>query len=74
MVRAFQELEGSECRILLQVHDSITFEVREPAVPQYTEKIRTLMEDVNAVTGDVTFDVRFAVEVDSWVPEQDGTK
>ena len=72
MVRAFQELEGPECRILLQVHDSITFEVKEPAVPQYVEKIRTLMEDVNAVTGDVNFDVRFAVEVDSWVPEEDG--
>jgi len=74
MVRAFQELEGPECRILLQVHDSITFEVREPAVPQYTEKIRTLMEDVNAVTGDVTFDVRFAVEVDSWVSDEDDPK
>lgn len=71
MVRAFQQLESPECRILLQVHDSITFEVREPAVPQYMEKIRTLMEDVNAVTGEVNFDVRFAVEVDSWVPEED---
>jgi len=59
---------------LLQVHDSITFEVKESAVPQYIEKIRTTMEDVNAVTGDITFDVRFAVEVDRWVPEKDDTK
>lgn len=70
MVRAFQQLESPECRILLQVHDSITFEVKESVVPQYVEKIRTLMEDVNAVTGDVQFDVRFAVEVEDWVPKE----
>ena len=72
MVQCFKELEGPECRMLLQVHDSITFEVKESVVPQYLEKIRTLMEDVNAVTGEVNFDVRFAVEVDYWVPEEDG--
>jgi DNA polymerase-1 len=72
MVRCFKELEGPDCRMLLQVHDSITFEVKESVVPQYTEKIRTLMEDVNAVTGEVNFDVRFAVEVENWVPEEDG--
>jgi len=72
MVRCFKELEGPDCRMLLQVHDSITFEVKESVVPQYLEKIRTLMEDVDAVTGDVNFNVRFAVEVDYWVPEVDG--
>ena len=72
MVKCFQELEGPECRMLLQVHDSITFEVKESVVPQYMEKIRTIMEDVNAVTGDVDFDVRFAVEVDNWVPQEGG--
>lgn len=72
MVRCYEELESEDCSMLLQVHDSITFEVREPMVPQYIEKIRTIMEDVNAVTGDVSFDVRFAVDVDNWVPEEDG--
>jgi DNA polymerase I len=70
MVRCFKELESEDCRMLLQVHDSITFEVKESVAPQYLEKIRTLMEDVNAVTGDVNFDVRFDVEVDYWVPEE----
>lgn len=72
MVKCFQELEGPDCRMLLQVHDSITFEVKESKVPQYMENIRTLMEDVNAVTGDVHFNVRFAVDVDYWVPKEDG--
>lgn len=71
MVKCYEELEGPDCRILLQVHDSITFEVKESKVPHYMEKIRTTMEDVNAVTGDVNFDVRFAVEVDNWVPDED---
>jgi DNA polymerase I len=47
MVQCFKELEGPECRMLLQVHDSITFEVKESVVPQYIEKIRATMEDVN---------------------------
>jgi len=72
MVKCFKKLESPDCRMLLQVHDSITFEVKESVVPQYLEKIRTLMEDVDAVTGNVNFNVRFAVEVDYWVPQEDG--
>jgi len=68
MVRCYDELQSEDCLMLLQVHDSITFEVRETKVHQYIEKIRTVMEDVNAVTGEVNFDVRFAVDVDKWVP------
>lgn len=71
MVRCYEQLQSEDCSMLLQVHDSITFEVRESMVPQYIEKIRTVMEDVNAVTGEVNFDVRFAVDVDKWVPEKD---
>lgn len=72
MVRCYEELQNEDCLMLLQVHDSITFEVKESVVPQYMDKIRTLMEDVDAVTGEVNFDVRFAVEVDYWVPQEDG--
>jgi len=72
MVRCWEELESDDCHMLLQVHDSITFEVRELMVPRYIERIRTTMEDVNSITGDVMFDVRFAVDVDNWVPAEDG--
>lgn len=67
MVKAWKELESEDCWILLQVHDSITFEVRTELVDEYMIKIRELMEDVNAVTGDVKFDVKFAVDVGYWV-------
>jgi DNA polymerase-1 len=72
MLRVWKELDPEECRILLTVHDSVTFEVKESKVPHYMNKVRTLMEDVNAVTGDVNFDVRFDVEVDYWIPQEDG--
>lgn len=72
MVRCWKELDPEECRILLTVHDSVTFEVQEPKVPHYINKIRTLMEDVNEITENVQFDVRFDVEVDLWVPKEDG--
>ncbi len=72
MVRAWKELDPEECRILLTVHDSVTFEVQESKVPHYMNKVRTLMENVNAITENVQFDVRFDVEVDLWVPEEDG--
>lgn len=69
MVRAWKELESENCRILLQVHDSITFEVREDQADEYMVKIQELMEDVNSITGDVTFDVKFDVDVGYWVED-----
>ena len=69
MVRAWKELESENCRILLQVHDSITFEVREDQADEYIVKIQELMEDVNSITGDVTFDVKFDVDVGYWVED-----
>lgn len=69
MVKAWQELESDNCRILLQVHDSITFEVKQELSDEYIDRIQHVMEDVNAVTGDVTFDVKFDVDVGYWVDE-----
>lgn len=69
MVKAFEELESDNCRILLQVHDSITFEVRQDLADDYTARIKELMEDVNSITGDVMFDVKFDVDVGYWADE-----
>lgn len=69
MVRCYKELESEDCHMLLQVHDSITFEVKTERVEEYMERIREVMEDVNAVTGDTKFDVRFAVDVGYWTGE-----
>lgn len=67
MVRCFKELDGEDCQMLLQVHDSITFEVREELAEEYTAKIKEVMEDVTAAVGEDLFPVKFAVEVGPWV-------
>ena len=67
MVRAWKELESEDCHLLLQVHDSITYEIRTELVDEYMARIEDLMSDVNAVTGDVHFDVKFDVDVGYWV-------
>jgi DNA polymerase-1 len=58
MVRAFDTIDNPECRLLLQVHDSLMWEIQTDKVDYYMEKIQTLMEDVEPKD----FDVRFAVD------------
>jgi DNA polymerase-1 len=58
MVRAFDQIDNEDCRLLLQVHDSLMWEIKTDKVPEYMEKIQTLMEDVEPKD----FDVRFAVD------------
>ena len=69
MVRCYEQLESENCHMILQVHDSITFEVKTEFVEEYMERIRAVMENVDAVTGDTKFDVKFAVDVGYWVGE-----
>lgn len=53
-----------ECRMLLQVHDAIVFEIREDLVEEYIPLIRTVMEDIAGAVGHNDFDaVHFAVEI-----------
>lgn len=68
MIRAYETLHNDDCRMLLQVHDSITFEVKVDKVDEYLPKIKAVMEDVNAIAEpyDVTFEVKFAVDVGFW--------
>jgi DNA polymerase-1 len=53
--------DPTECRMLLQVHDSIVFEIRKEKVDYYTSRIRELMEDVQP-----DFGVKFKVDVHEW--------
>jgi DNA polymerase-1 len=58
MVRAFEEIDNYECQLLLQVHDSLVWEIKTEKLDEYSERILALMEDVYPKD----FDVRFAVE------------
>lgn len=67
MIRLWDEIDGPDCMMIQQVHDSLLFEIREDLVEEYSAKIHTIMEDVDAVTGELgSFNVKFAVEVEEW--------
>lgn len=46
MVRLDRELVNEECRMLLQVHDSLIFEVKSEQTGLYLPQIKSIMEDV----------------------------
>lgn len=69
MVHIMENLDNEDCRLLLQVHDALVFEVREDLAEEYAVKVKEMMEDVNGICsddGEELFPVRFAVEVESW--------
>lgn len=70
MVHAMKTLDNEDCRMLLQIHDALVFEVREELADEYAVKIKNLMEDVNGICApdseEPLFPVKFAVEVSVW--------
>lgn len=52
-----------ECRIVLQVHDSVVMEIKEGMEDLYIPKIRAIMENVKE---DFDFGVRFKVDCKEW--------
>ena len=57
MVRAFDLIDDENCRLLLQVHDSLVWEIKTDMIDEYSARILELMEDVQP-----DFGVKFAVE------------
>lgn len=61
MIRLFYEVDqpsNDECRMLLQVHDSVVFEIKNGTEDKYIEQIRQVMTDITP-----DFGVRFDVEI-----------
>lgn len=71
MVRCFRELDNPDCQMLLQVHDSITWEVKNELVEEYMPRIKAIMEDVSGTVGRDDFDVKFAVDVGFWTEREE---
>lgn len=62
MIRVYNEVDqksDGEVQMLLQVHDSIIFEIKQGTSDKWIPKLCAVMEDVNAM---FPFNVRFAVE------------
>lgn len=69
LAHIMENLDNEDCRLLLQVHDALVFEVREDLAEEYAVKIKETMENVNGICspdGEELFPVTFAVEVESW--------
>ncbi|MET0465750.1 MAG: DNA polymerase [Chitinophagaceae bacterium] len=62
MIKCYEEVDNpAECRMLLQVHDSILWEIRSDLVDHYLPLIKKTMEDVKS-----PFDIPFRVEIKQW--------
>lgn len=61
MIRLFNEVDNDDCRMLLQVHDSVVFEIREGMEDHYGPLIKNIMTDVKP-----DFGVKFAVDFHEW--------
>jgi DNA polymerase-1 len=62
MDRLFREVdEEDKCMMLLQVHDSVVFEIRDDLVDLYRPKIVEVMENVEP-----DFGVKFSVDFHKW--------
>lgn len=64
MVRLYEEIDNeTECRMLLQVHDSVVFEIKQEKLGYYKQRILEVMTNVQQF-GD--FGVVFAVDFKEW--------
>jgi DNA polymerase I len=61
MLRLFEQVDCDDCRMLLQVHDSVVFEIREGMEDIYRPKILAAMQNVEP-----DFGVKFAVDFHKW--------
>lgn len=62
MLRLENEVDNdAECRMLLQVHDSVVFEIKDGTEEYYLPKIKKVMEDIPQ-----PFGVKFAIEIKKW--------
>lgn len=56
-------LEKSDCRILLQVHDELVFEIKESKLKQITPEIKNIMESIHKLAVPLIVDVKSG---DNW--------
>lgn len=61
MIQCFREIVSENCRMLLQVHDSLWFEIKEGYESYYLPKIVDIMTRPSKL-----FDVRLDVDVHPW--------
>lgn len=67
MIRLQEEVCDENCRMVLQIHDAIAFEIRDGMEGEYLPRIKFIMEDVpNEFCKAVGQYVHFAVDAKRW--------
>jgi DNA polymerase-1 len=67
MIRLQREVCDENCRMVLQIHDAIAFEIAEGMEDEYLPRIKNVMESApDAFCEKVGVNVRFAVEAKPW--------
>lgn len=61
MLRLGDAVDGDNCRMLLQIHDSVVFEIRNGTEEIYLPQIKEVMEDVQP-----DFGIKFYVDIHQW--------
>lgn len=61
MLKCFDNIDCDDARMLLQIHDSIVWEIKSDRVDEFLPKIKATMEAVEP-----DFGVRFAVDIKRW--------
>lgn len=67
LVRCYEEVCDSDCRLVLTVHDSIVFEIKRGSESKYLSRIAAIMEQA----APEEFGVRFPVGVHVWGTDTD---
>lgn len=68
MIRLYKALQGSPCRLLLQIHDELVYEIPEEQIDYWVPIIKGVMESVNILTS-LSLNCPMVVDVsvgDSW--------
>jgi DNA polymerase-1 len=63
MIRIHDSIVDDDCRMLLQVNDSLVFEITNGEEDYYLPLIKEVMEDVNSLND---FGISFAVDIHRW--------
>lgn len=60
MVKLYDQVDSKQCRMVLQVHDSIAFEIKRDKLPYFKDRVIETMEDFPQ------FPVKFHVDDKQW--------
>jgi DNA polymerase I len=61
MIDCFYQVTTNDCRLLLQVHDELVFEIKNEHIPMYSEGIIEIMEGIPTKIFDIPFKVHGSI-------------